>query len=185
MCASAFDRPGAHSATSMHTATHGYSEQCATARAPPVRMRDGGRETEVFPQLTAPPPYLSFLLQGLQSRDSDAVPADLPMPPAVSCRWRSLRPAAWPGPGRCSAAAGAALSPVQHGRRCSAAAGDLLPSAQPMVAGSVRLTRGCRSGPLLLVRPAGADPARGHGCRAAAGAGSLSVNAKQFSKCPK
>ena len=135
-------------------------------------------------QLT-PPPYLSFLLQGLQSRDSDAVPADLPMPPAIPCRWRSLRPAAWPGPGRCSAAAGAARPPVQHGRRCSAASGDLLPSAQPMVAGSVRLTRGCRSGPLLLVRPAGADPARGHGCRAAAGAGSLSVNAKQFSKCPK
>ncbi len=86
-------------------------------------------------------------------------------------------------PGR--ALAGAALPPVQHGRRCSAAAGDLQPSAQPMVAGSVRLTRGCRSGPLLLVWPAGADPARGHGCRAAAGAGSLSVNAKQFSKCPK
>ncbi len=34
MCASAFARPGAH--WDMHTATHGYSEQCATARAPPA-----------------------------------------------------------------------------------------------------------------------------------------------------
>ena len=152
-----FPRPGAHSATSMHTATHGYSEQCAaaTARAPPVRMRDGGRETEVFPQLTpSPPPYLSFLLQGLQSRDSDAVPADLPMPLAVPHRWRSLRPAAWPGPGRCSAAAGAARPPVQRGSRRPAAIGpangfrfgppDPRLSVRPAVAGPAR---GCRSGP--------------------------------------
>lgn len=63
----------------------------------------------------------------------------------------SLRPAVWPGPGRCSAAAGAARPPVQRGSR------------RPAVIGPAN---GCRFGPpdpRLSVRPAVAGPARG--CR--------------------